>query len=156
MKIISFILVFIFFIMPLSNPPEIVCYDFSEHRVPKELVIDHAKINSVPVAYALAIAEQESNFSCFSKSNHGAFGLMQIKPTTASEVGFNGQDNELLDCEINVRYGMIYLKKMLVKANGNFCKAATYYNVGPYSKSTNREYCHEVLIKHRKYKGAYV
>ena len=75
---------------------------------------------AVPHALTIAVARQETEFRDLAVSPKGARGLMQIKPSTGSEVasriGLRGNIKRLLaDREYNLRIGSGYLDYLLEK-----------------------------------------
>lgn len=60
-----------------------------------------------------------------------SYGLMQIQYNTAKDVGFKGKLNDLLDPQINMKYGCLYLSKMYKQTNGNLYQTLDAYNRGP-------------------------
>jgi Transglycosylase SLT domain len=75
--------------------------------------------------FALAISGAESRFDVNALSEKGAFGLMQLMPGTASDLGVN----RCAPLE-NVRGGVRYLKA-LIRDFGNPVFALAAYNAGP-------------------------
>jgi soluble lytic murein transglycosylase-like protein len=61
-----------------------------------------------------AIIRTESNFEYAAKSYRGAIGLMQLMPSTASDMGMNMgikiQDGDLEDPDINIKLGVSYVR----------------------------------------------
>lgn len=76
-----------------------------------------------------AMIWQESRFNPFIGSSAGAWGLTQLMPGTAAEVGVAG------DYRTNpysqVVGGATYLARMLQRQNGNIVLALAAYNAGP-------------------------
>ena len=60
---------------------------------------------------------------------------MQIMPSTgkdiASRLGLTSTDNDLLNHEINIRFGTFYINSMLNMFNADIDKAMAAYNGGP-------------------------
>ena len=106
--------------------------------------------------FALAVAEQESGFTCNVISTADAMGVLQILYPTAVEMGFRGKPEELLRCHNSTKYGMKYLKFVLDEAGGDICLAASKYFAGVHSGfiTSGEEYCRGVLDKMRHYKNA--
>ncbi|EAU39818.1 hypothetical protein FP2506_00350 [Fulvimarina pelagi HTCC2506] len=76
-----------------------------------------------------ALIWQESRFSIGAKSPVGAFGLTQIMPGTASDLGINPEyyDSPYLQ----VTGGARYLAQMLAMFGGNILHGLAAYNAGP-------------------------
>jgi soluble lytic murein transglycosylase-like protein len=72
-----------------------------------------SKRTGIPIDVLVAQAKQESNFRADIIGNAGEIGLMQIKPSTARDPGFQlrGIDPATLrDPETNINFGADYLK----------------------------------------------
>ena len=121
----------------------------------KSLVAFEAKMQGVPVDFALAVAEQESGFTCNVISTADAMGVLQILYPTAMQMGYRGKPEELLRCHNSAKYGMKYLKLVLEEAAGDLCLAANKYLAGANSGfiASGKEYCGGVLDKMQQYKN---
>jgi soluble lytic murein transglycosylase-like protein len=120
----------------------------------RQMVAEAAREHDVPEDFALAIAEQESDFKCRERSSAGALGVMQIKRATAAGEGYTGDSQGLLDCETGIKYGMKYLKRAIAVADGDLCTAAHLYYSGLYAgrmTSGGRNYCGQVMRKKKQY-----
>jgi soluble lytic murein transglycosylase len=85
-----------------------------------EYVRVHARENDLDPALLAAVIYQESKFDAGAKSASGAIGLMQLTPSTAHGIalrtgGSRFQTDDLLDPEINIRYGAWYLRNLFRK-----------------------------------------
>ena len=72
---------------------------------------------------------------------------MQIKPATASMMGYSGSATGLFDPETNIKYGMKYLAKAQKLGGGTTCGTILKYNAGHAAKRMNpvsRHYCSKV------------
>jgi len=76
-----------------------------------------------------AMIWQESRFSIGARSPVGAFGLTQIMPGTAQDLGIYPAYYE--DPYIQVTGGARYLAQMLARFDGNIIHALAAYNAGP-------------------------
>lgn len=110
----------------------------------QDLVTYQANQHNIPVAFAHAIIQVESDYDPKAKSGSST-GLGQIQCATARELGLEGKCSRLFDPETNLVYAFTYLRMALDKANGNLCHAATLYNQGLNSNARNSGYCRNVL-----------
>ncbi len=84
-----------------------------------------------------AIARKESAFNAEARSPVGAYGLMQVMPTTAAEMtgdrGFVSSPQRLFQPATNVRLGQDYVNRMLARPEfqGDLLRAVASYNAGP-------------------------
>ena len=76
-----------------------------------------------------ALIWQESRFTIGARSPVGAFGLTQIMPGTASDLGINPAYYD--SPYIQVEGGARYLSRMLAMFDGNIVYALGAYNAGP-------------------------
>ena len=84
-----------------------------------------------------AIARKETDFNARARSAVGAYGLMQVMPTTAAELAndrsFVSSPERLFDPAVNARLGQAYVTKVLAMPaiNGDLLRVAASYNAGP-------------------------
>ncbi|KQY84653.1 transglycosylase [Brevundimonas sp. Root1423] len=84
-----------------------------------------------------AIARKETDFNARARSGAGAYGLMQVMPTTAAELtgdrSFISDPERLFDPNVNARLGQAYVNRVLAlpAINGDLLRAAASYNAGP-------------------------
>jgi soluble lytic murein transglycosylase len=99
-----------------------------------EFVRVHARENDLDPALLAAVIYQESKFDAGARSASGAIGLMQLTPSTADGIairtgGSQFQTSDLLNPEINIRYGAWYLANLFRKY-GNERLVLAAYNAG--------------------------
>ena len=89
-----------------------------------------AKAQGVPVAFALAVAWQESGWQAGVVSHAGAVGVMQLTPPTADWVAATmlGHGIDLYDARSNIQAGVRLLRHYLDRYHGDRALAlAAYY-----------------------------
>jgi soluble lytic murein transglycosylase len=101
-----------------------------------ELVRENAAANGLDPAWVMGLMRSESALAEDAISHAGARGLMQITPGTASRLarkhGFAYRGRaELLEPQVNVRFGTTYLRDLLERFDGNHVLATGAYNAGP-------------------------
>lgn len=99
-------------------------------------IVNHAKKHNLDPAWVFAVARQESAFYTHSISHAGARGLMQLLPTTASELAkynqITYQSADSLHTPLtNVQLGTIYLKSLKKQMHNHAILATASYNAGP-------------------------
>jgi soluble lytic murein transglycosylase len=115
-----------------TSPP---WYDRLRYPLAYETIIrGHARNYDLDPALIAAVIYQESKFEVDARSDAGAIGLMQLRPETAKGIavrtgGSRFRVDDLLDPEINVRYGSWYLRHLLDKY-GSEERALAAYNGG--------------------------
>lgn len=88
-------------------------------------------------ALVYAIARKETGFDSQARSSAGAYGIMQVMPTTAAELagdrGFISEPQRLLQPAVNLKLGQAYINRMLQMSalQGDLLRAAASYNAGP-------------------------
>lgn len=131
----------------------------------EHIVRGHAENYRLEPALVAAVIYQESKFRADARSSQGAVGLMQLLPETAKGIaartgGSAFETDDLLDPEINVRYGSWYLRHLLDKY-GTEERALTAYNGGQGNldrgivHAETRHYVERVLELRGIYRRAY-
>jgi soluble lytic murein transglycosylase len=100
----------------------------------EQIVSGHAENYRLEPQLVAAVIYQESKFDADAVSESGAVGLMQLLPATAQGIadrtgGHGWHERDLLDPELNVRYGSWYLRHLLDKY-GREELALAAYNAG--------------------------
>lgn len=94
------------------------------------IVHRRAKEAGLPAELVSAVIGVESDWDQQLTGHAGEIGLMQIKPTTARELGFTGADEKLYDPDTNIRWGVRYLAEAYKSANGDLCHTVLKYQAG--------------------------
>jgi len=87
----------------------------------RAIIVDEATAQGVPVAFALAVAWQESGWRTGVISSAGAVGVMQLTPPTADWVAATmlGSKINLLDARSNVHAGVRLLRHYFDRYGGD-------------------------------------
>jgi len=105
----------------------------------RSYVVAHARNYDLPPALVAAVIRQESDFDPRARSDAGAVGLMQLTPATAKGIaertgGRKFRQEDLLDPELNIRYGSWYLRHLHRKYSSHgddaFALTLAAYNAG--------------------------
>ena len=102
----------------------------------EQLVRANARNRDLDPALVAAVIYTESRFDPSARSEAGAVGLMQVLPETAEFIArkTGGKDfvvADLLDPEINVRYGTWLLAYLRDYYDGDVSTALAAYHAGP-------------------------
>jgi len=107
---------------------------YAKHRYPlayEHVIVGHARNYDLDAALLAAVIYRESKFDPRARSRSGAVGLMQLLPSTAEGIALNTGGKafvvaDLVDPEINVRYGAFYLRRLLRKYEDERLALAAY------------------------------
>jgi soluble lytic murein transglycosylase len=96
------------------------------------ILVSHARTYELDPALLAAVVYTESRFRADARSHAGALGLMQLLPDTGRAIALRtGGDrfvvSDLLDPEINVRYGSWYLRELRRKYGDTATALAAYH-----------------------------
>lgn len=92
---------------------------------------------TIEPALVYALARKETGFNASARSSVGAYGMMQVMPTTAAEMTGDrtlvSQPTRLLEPNLNLRLGQTYINRMLARPEfqGDILRAVASYNAGP-------------------------
>jgi peptidoglycan lytic transglycosylase len=127
--LVAFVACLVGFYVIVAEPPW-----FERIRYPlrySEYVRVHARENRIDPALLAAVIYQESKFNAGAESKSGAIGLMQLTPATAHGIavrtgGSQFRTADLLNPEINIRYGAWYLANLFRKYGDERLVLAAY------------------------------
>jgi soluble lytic murein transglycosylase len=92
---------------------------------------------TIEKALVYALVRKETDFNPDARSGAGAYGIMQVMPTTAAEMTgdrtFASDPRKLLVPAVNMRLGQTYVNRMLQRPEfqGDLLRAVASYNAGP-------------------------
>ncbi|QSF55412.1 lytic transglycosylase domain-containing protein [Brevundimonas fontaquae] len=121
-------------ILPINTSAEASRIDATRYPMP-DLTPEGGFVIERALVYALA--RKETDFNPNARSSVGAYGLMQVMPTTAAEMtgdrSFVSDPTKLLVPAVNMRLGQAYINKMLALPafQGDLLRAVASYNAGP-------------------------
>ena len=97
----------------------------------EQIVTGHAENYHLDPQLVAAVIYQESKFDADAVSSSGAVGLMQLLPETAQGIadrtgGHGWHESDLVDPELNIRYGSWYLRHLLDKYKDEELALAAY------------------------------
>jgi soluble lytic murein transglycosylase-like protein len=110
---------------PILPPPPPVLAAAPPAEVAR-LILEASSRHAVPHAVVEAVAWQESRFNQMAVSPKGALGVMQLLPSTASDLGVDP-----FDLRGNIDGGVAYLAQQLRRYGGDLRLALAAYNAGP-------------------------
>lgn len=119
-----------------SAPPPTDLYpgETAEMRV---LINKYAAYHQIPAALLHKVIQRESDYRAGAR-NGPYYGLMQILPQTAGQMGHSGPASELLDPEVNLLYAGRYLRGAYLVADGDLDEAVMWYARGYYYEARDR------------------
>lgn len=103
----------------------------------RNLVNNYADFYQVPRPLVHKVIQRESDYRPRAR-NGPYYGLMQILPETAGQMGFRGKPSDLLDAETNLRWAVKYLRGAWMVSDGNMDRAVMWYARGYYYEARNR------------------
>lgn len=111
-------------------------YDAIAQRFPTAYLEEHQQFSdaaNIDVNWALAVSRRESAFRDDARSHAGAYGLMQLLPSTANLVERRDVSvHELFNPSYNIRLGTRYLADLQRRLGDNWILATAAYNAGIY------------------------
>ncbi len=112
----------------------------------RALVHKWAGIHQIPDSLLHRVIQRESNYNPGAR-NGPYYGLMQILPQTAQQMGYQGPPEGLLDAETNLQYAGRYLKGAWIVSGGNEDRAVMWYSKGYYYEAKRRGLLQETGLR---------
>lgn len=101
------------------------------------LINQYADLYEVPRPLVHKVIQRESDYRPAAR-NGPYYGLMQILPATARNMGFRGKPNDLLDAETNLKWAVKYLRGAWLVSDGDMDEAVQWYARGYYYAARDR------------------
>jgi soluble lytic murein transglycosylase-like protein len=115
----------------------------------RALVNKMARQYDVPAPLIHRVIQRESDYRAHAR-NGPYYGMMQIMPATARNMGFTGEDADLLDAETNLTYAVKYLRGAWLLSNGSYDTAVMHYARGYYYVARDRCMLVETGLRERE------
>ena len=115
----------------------------------RALVNKMARQYDVPAPLIHRVIQRESDYRAHAR-NGPYYGMMQILPATARNMGFAGEDADLLDAETNLTYAVKYLRGAWLLSDGSYDTAVMYYARGYYYVARDRCMLVETGLRERE------
>lgn len=112
----------------------------------RAMVDRYADHYDVPRKLVHRVVQRESRYNPAAR-NGPYYGLMQILPQTARTMGYAGPPEGLLDPEINLTYGVKYLRGAWLVADGSHDRAVMWYSRGYYYEAKRRGLLRETGLR---------
>ncbi|MEJ6398399.1 transglycosylase SLT domain-containing protein [Yoonia sp. 208BN28-4] len=103
----------------------------------RALIQKYAAFHDIPESLLHRVIQRESDYRAGAR-NGPYWGLMQILPATARQMGHRGTPSSLLDAETNLIYAGRYLKGAWLLSYGDEATAVQWYARGYYYEARNR------------------
>lgn len=115
----------------------------------RALVNKMARQYDVPAPLIHRVIQRESDYRAHAR-NGPYYGMMQILPATARNMGFAGEDADLLDAETNLTYAVKYLRGAWLLSDGSYDTAVMHYARGYYYVARDRCMLVETGLRERE------
>ena len=103
---------------------------YSGQDLYRRLAQHRAIENGIPLAIIDAVMNVESAYKPDAVGDAGEVGLMQVLPSTAAMLGYQGSLESLSTPETNIQYGAQYLAGAWRLAAGDICTTVMKYRAG--------------------------
>ncbi len=103
----------------------------------RRMINHYAAFYDVPAPLIHRLIDRESDYRADAR-NGPYYGLLQMLPQTARTMGHQGPASELLDPDVNLRYGVRYLRGAWLLSDGDYATAIGWYARGYYYEARNR------------------
>lgn len=120
-----------------TAPAPSVVLNPGETNEMRALIVKYAAFHSIPEDLLHTVIQRESDYRANAR-NGPYYGLMQILPETAGQMGFRGVPNDLLDAETNLIFAGRYLRGAWLLSDGDIATAVGWYARGYYFEARDR------------------
>ena len=131
----------VYYILPVAS------FSFEDDVMKyKEIIMREGENNGIEASVIAGIIAKESK-GIPSKTNGRFMGLMQFGFVEARAMGFKGESSQLLNPEVNIKWGSKYLK-YCIDQKDDVLKGVSGYNTGQVERTNtpyNASYVDEIL-----------
>jgi soluble lytic murein transglycosylase-like protein len=110
------------------------------------LIAKWARIHDIPESLLHRVIRRESSYNPQAR-NGPYYGLMQILPQTARQMGYQGPPEGLLDAETNLHYAGRYLRGAWLVSGRNQDRAVMWYAKGYYYEAKRKGLLYETGLR---------
>ena len=115
----------------------------------RRLINSYADLYDVPRPLVHKVIQRESDYRPGAR-NGPYWGMMQILPETAAQMGHSGPPSELLDAETTLLYAGRYLRGAWLVSDGDIDAAVMWYARGYYYEARDRCLLVETGLRERE------
>lgn len=112
----------------------------------RALIAKWARIHDIPESLLHRVVRRESSYNPAAR-NGPYYGLMQILPQTAQQMGYQGPPDGLLDAETNLHYAGRYLRGAWLVSGRNEDRAVMWYSKGYYYEAKRKGLLYETGLR---------
>ncbi|KPP87340.1 MAG: putative soluble lytic transglycosylase [Rhodobacteraceae bacterium HLUCCA08] len=118
------------------QPPQPALYPGETPEL-RALIVEYAAFHDIPEALLHRVIQRESDYRPGAR-NGPYWGMMQILPETAAQMGHRGPPSDLLDAETTLLYAGRYLRGAWLVSGGDIDDAVMWYARGYYYAARDR------------------
>ena len=112
----------------------------------RALIVKWADIHDIPPSLIHRVVQRESGYNPRAR-NGPYYGLMQVLPQTAGQMGYRGPASGLLDADTNLHYAGRYLRGAWLVSGGDEARAVMWYAKGYYYEAKRRGLLEETGLR---------
>lgn len=122
---------------PTAPPPSALALYPNETPEIRALIVKYAAVHDIPEDLIHRVIQRESDYRAGAR-NGPYWGMMQILPETAGQMGHRGPPSSLLDAETTLIYAGRYLRGAWLVSDGDIDAAVMWYARGYYYEARDR------------------
>lgn len=120
-----------------APPPAALALYPNETPELRALIVKYAQVHDIPEELIHRVIQRESDYRPGAR-NGPYWGMMQILPETAAQMGHQGSPSALLDAETTLLYAGRYLRGAWLVSDGDIDEAVMWYARGYYYEARDR------------------